>query len=53
VGIAQPFMKAALESEEAVTRVMERLELELQIAMFCTGCENLKLLSLKKVWKWI
>jgi len=52
VGVAQPLLAAAVESERALTRVMERLELELKVAMFCTGCEDLRQLSSRKVWVW-
>ncbi len=57
VGVAQPILVAALSStkigdDEALDLVMQRLELELQIAMFCTGCDHLEQLSSKKVWTW-
>lgn len=37
VGLASPFLKKAVESTEAVAEEMELLEMELRIAMFCSG----------------
>lgn len=36
-GLAQPFLEAALESDERVARRIERVVQELKIAMFCLG----------------
>jgi len=47
VGIAMPFAKAALESQESVEKLIERYALELKIAMFGVGAKNIK--ELKKV----
>ncbi len=52
VGIAQPWLKAALESSEAVTELYEKLLLEVKIAMFCTGVQKLEDFKMKRVWKW-
>lgn len=52
VGIAQPWLKAALESPEAVAALYEKLVLELKIAMFCTGISSVKEFKTKRVWKW-
>ncbi|MDQ3099167.1 MAG: type 2 isopentenyl-diphosphate Delta-isomerase [bacterium] len=41
VGLAGPFGKAAIESEEAVARIVEQLARELKIAMFGVGAGNL------------
>jgi isopentenyl-diphosphate delta-isomerase len=41
VGLAQPFLKAAMESSEAVAQKIERLLQELKIAMFCVGARTL------------
>jgi isopentenyl-diphosphate delta-isomerase len=41
VGLAQPFLAAAMESAEAVSRVIQRTVQELRIAMFCVGARNL------------
>lgn len=57
VGIAQPWLKAALEDSqkegsESMNDLYEKLQLELKIAMFCTGVANLKEFKTKRVWKW-
>jgi isopentenyl-diphosphate delta-isomerase len=52
VGIAQPWLRAALESSEAVAELYEKLLLEVKIAMFCTGVQKLEDFKTKRVWKW-
>ncbi len=52
VGLASPFGRAAMESEEAVEMVVKRLERELKTAMFGVGAKNiaaLKAITLQKV----
>ncbi len=49
VGLAKPFLAAALQGDEALDALLNQLELELRIAMFCTGCRNLQELQTKKV----
>lgn len=51
VGFAQPLLKAALLGPAALLRKMELLELELKIALFCTGCQNIAELQEKNVWQ--
>lgn len=41
VSIAQPLLKAAMESPQAVIQELELFILELKIAMFCCGASNL------------
>jgi len=41
VGLAQPFLQAAMESAEAVAQKIERLLQELKITMFCVGARTL------------
>jgi isopentenyl-diphosphate delta-isomerase len=41
VGLASPFLRRAVESEEAVIEEMELLVDELRIAMFCSGAQSL------------
>jgi isopentenyl-diphosphate delta-isomerase len=53
VGVAQPFMKAALNSTEDVIKLMNQFELELKIAMYCTGVEKIDDFKQRKVWQWI
>lgn len=52
VGIAQPWLKAALEGETAIDGLYEKILLELKVAMFCTGVQKLEDFRAKKVWKW-
>ncbi|UOF02290.1 type 2 isopentenyl-diphosphate Delta-isomerase [Bdellovibrio reynosensis] len=49
VGIAKPFLEAALAGDEALENLLQKLELELKIAMFCTGSKTLKDLQTKWV----
>lgn len=41
VGLASPFLKAAVESAEAVSEEMDILAAEARIAMFCSGAETI------------
>ena len=45
VGIAMPFAKAALVSSKAVEKLIEKLGMELKIAMFGVGAKNIKELN--------
>ncbi|MFM6926820.1 MAG: type 2 isopentenyl-diphosphate Delta-isomerase [Bdellovibrio sp.] len=49
VGLAKPFLEAALQGDEALEALLNRLELELKIALFCTGSKNISELSTKRV----
>lgn len=49
VGIAQPLMKAAIESDQQVLDVMARFDYELKVALFGVGVAELKDLAKKKV----
>lgn len=51
VGVAQPILAAALQSEKKLDQCMEQFEFELRMALFCTGSKNLKDLKTKGVWK--
>ena len=42
VGFAKPMLNAALESSQAVCELMNLIEYELKIAMFCTGSQRLE-----------
>lgn len=42
VGLAQPFLVAAVDSSEAVAAAIGRVVQELKIAMFCAGVRNLE-----------
>ena len=53
VGLAQPFLEAALEKnpEQALDKKLDLLEYELKVAMFCTGVQKLSDFKEKKVWQ--
>jgi isopentenyl-diphosphate Delta-isomerase len=51
VGLAQPFLSAALEGEEKLAKLIEHLNYELMVAMFCTGTESVLKLRRGDVWK--
>lgn len=53
IGVAQPFMKAAVKGYEEVIKLMNQFELELKISMFCTGIEKVEDFKNRKVWQWI
>ena len=42
VGLAQPFLRAAMDSPERAIDTARRIERELRIAMFCLGVRTLK-----------
>lgn len=50
-GIATPFAKAALVSREEVERLIERYAMELKVAMFGVGVENITKLKKIKLMK--
>jgi isopentenyl-diphosphate Delta-isomerase len=45
IGFAQPLLKAALDSAEAVYKTMGTIEYELKVAMFCTGSSHINQLQ--------
>lgn len=52
VGIAQPWLKAALEGEQKLEELYQKLAFELRTALFCTGSQNLEQLYDRKVGVW-
>ncbi len=52
VGLAQPFLQAALEGDQALETLLNRLEAELKIALFCTGSKTISDLQNKRVVTW-
>jgi isopentenyl-diphosphate delta-isomerase len=52
VGVAQPWLKAAVDSEAAVEALYDKWLLEVKIAMFCTGIQWVQEFKERKVWKW-
>jgi len=47
VGFAKPMLEASLISAEAVIKLMQSIEYELRVAMFCTGSATLQALQEK------
>lgn len=45
VGIARPMLEAALKGVDEVVTLMRQFELELKIALFCTGSKSIKQLQ--------
>lgn len=52
VGLAKPFLEAAMIGPEAVAELMDLLEYELKISLFCLGIKDLRELKQRKVWEW-
>jgi isopentenyl-diphosphate Delta-isomerase len=52
VGLAQPWLKAAVVSEESLNQLYNQLQLEMKIAFFCTGSVSVDSLRLRKVGMW-
>lgn len=50
VGIAQPLMKAAVESQEITLQVMQQFDYQLKVAMFCSGVKKCEDFLHQKVW---
>jgi isopentenyl-diphosphate delta-isomerase len=53
VGLAKPLLEKAILGEAALRTQMEQFELELKIAMFCTGSQKVSDLTSRKVWQWL
>ena len=51
VGVAQPVLRAALQSEEDLDRVMRTFESELETAMLCTGSATIEQLQRETAWQ--
>lgn len=52
VGLAKPFLEKALLGVGSVVQLMEQLEYELTIGLFCMGIKNISELKQRKVWVW-
>lgn len=50
IGIAQPLMKAAVQSDLEVLNVMSQFDDQLRVAMFCMGVRQCEDFLHKKVW---
>jgi isopentenyl diphosphate isomerase/L-lactate dehydrogenase-like FMN-dependent dehydrogenase len=57
IGLARPFLQAAILDAAADTgkihlnQLVERLQRELEIAMFCSGVREVKRFRIEKKWK--
>ncbi len=51
VGLAQPLMKAAVESESAIVKAMDVFDYQLKVAMFCSGISRPADFLHQKVWQ--
>ncbi len=58
VGMALPFLQAATgnmknqDADASLDELFEQIQYELQVAMFCTGIDQVKDFKNQKVWKW-
>ena len=52
IGIARSIIQAALKGEEVLEQTMSRLEYELKVALFCSGCKTVEEMRKKKSWRW-
>jgi len=52
VGLAQPMLQAALESEQNLRDQMQQIEFELKLALFCTGCKSPEELRARRLFRW-
>lgn len=50
VGIAQPLIKAGVDSTQSVDQVMQQFDFQLKTAMFCMGVKKSEDFLHKKVW---
>ena len=53
VGLAYPFLKAAIESTDSINNLVELINAELKTVLFCTGNQNIKNLQLSNCWQTI
>lgn len=56
VGLAQPWLQVAMESDaivdERLDRLADKLDVELRTALFCTGCRTPAELRERRRWTW-
>ncbi len=52
VGFAKPILMAALEGANTLDQMMQTIEFELRLALFCSGCANISDLQTKDVLRW-
>jgi len=54
-GMAQPILARALQSGDVnanLHQLIDKIEYEMKVALFCTGTADLAILSQKRVWEW-
>ena len=49
IGMARPIIQSALKGADELDKTMARLEYELKIALFCSGCKNIEEVCLLKL----
>lgn len=53
VGVARPIIQSALKGVVTLEQTMSRLEYELRVALFCSGCKSIEAIKKhKNIWKW-
>jgi len=52
IGIARPIAQSALKGEADLEKTMTRMEYELKVALFCSGCKNIKAIRKPAIWRW-
>jgi isopentenyl-diphosphate delta-isomerase len=52
VGLARPFLEKALDGTDSVIALMDQLEYELKISLFCLGVKDISEFRQRKVWLW-
>ncbi|MYE07963.1 MAG: type 2 isopentenyl-diphosphate Delta-isomerase [Oligoflexia bacterium] len=53
IGLARPIIQSALQGDAALERTMSRLEYELRVALFCSGCNSIEAIKTHNhVWQW-
>jgi isopentenyl-diphosphate delta-isomerase len=56
IGMAKPLLEKAIEEintrESRLVPWMQNLENEMKISLFCTGCESVEKIQMRKAWSW-
>ena len=52
IGIARLIIQSALKGDDVLEKTMSRLEYELKVALFCSGCKNMGEIKKGNVWRW-
>lgn len=51
IGFAKPMLEAALKDVDSIITLMQQMEFELAIALFCTGQKSLELFQENQIWR--